>query len=174
MNRLRAQRTWINLSTKQKKYNYSGQVWGLPPRRRKVKGAKWLRRQHVVVQIINAITGETTKALADEPSNAKLKKWLKIRNTRAEFEDMIISPKSTWALLADDQWKDFPIIVKVGTYQTSYVIDHIGTRHLTEGKSCVTVYLKTVGNVDYLSLIKEKKELVEKVRASYKVFKKTK
>lgn len=162
----KSMRTWINLSKRRRPMYWNG-GYGRPRRRRKLRSPEPNRVQ---VEIISAITSERTKAWAVEESMAKLKKWLKIRNVRAEFEDMVISPKSVWALLSEDQWKDYPIIVKVGSYQTSYVVDHVGELHLTKSKSCVTVYLRVVGNVDYLSLINAKKQMVAKIREDNKAF----
>lgn len=162
----KSMRTWIKLSKKRRTPLYWNSPYGRPIRRKRKLRSPEPKR--VAVDIISAITAEKSRAWAVEESSAKLKKWLKIRNVRAEFEDMIIAPKSVWSLLSDEQWKDYPIIVRVGTYQTSYVVDHVSERHLTNGKSCVTVYLRVVGNVDYLSLINAKKAMVAKLREEHK------
>ena len=159
----RIQKTFIRLATNQQSYwSQLGRRKTKRARRMKqVKFNKW-QPHTVTVDIINAVTGEKTTAKAFEESKAKLKKWLKLRNMRAEFFDMWIKKGSTFYKLDEKDFDDFPVIIQIGTYKTPYLIRHIRDRITRKGKMTITVLLETVDNVNYLELINEKKELLEK------------
>jgi hypothetical protein len=151
------QKTFIRLATSRKRsWLQSPYRW---PRRRRVK---IFEPKTIKVKIINAVTGEETTARAQEDSAAKLKKWLRLRNIRAEFTKMLIKKNSTWSKLKDNEFEDFPIIVKVGTYKTPYVIRHVEDRVTKKGKTTVTILLETTDNIDFLGILSLKKELLEK------------
>lgn len=114
----------------------------------------------VSLEIINAVTGEKTTAKANDASAGKLKKWLKMRNLRASFDEMVIKKNSSWLSFTDSDWKNFPVIVKVGTYKSPYVIDHVGEMFQIKTRKIRTVFLRTVGNIDYITLIDEKRQLI--------------
>jgi hypothetical protein len=115
------------------------------------------------VKIINAVTGEETTARAYDDSPTTLKRWLKMRNLRAQFADMVIFKNSIWAQLSDEEIKDYPVIVKMGKKQYPYLIDHIGDRLTFGKKTTATVFLKTVENINYLSVIAEKRALLSNI-----------
>ena len=81
---------------------------------------------------------------------------------RAEFYNMLIKKNSTWFKLKDNDFEDFPIIVKVGNYKTPYVIRHVKDRVKHKGRITVTILLETTDNVNYLEILSVKKELLEK------------
>jgi hypothetical protein len=137
-------------------------------RRKKMFGTGWASKA-VKVHIINAITGETTVAKSYEESPAKLKKWLKLRNMRAQFSEMVIHKNSIWNQLRDADFVDFPVIIKVGTYQSPYVIVYVGDKITIGNKTTATLFLRTVDNIDYLSLIGEKRKIVENLPKPMKV-----
>jgi hypothetical protein len=132
-------------------------------RRRKLKYQP--SQANVKLEVIDAVTGEKTSAKAFEESKAKLKKWLKQRNIRAEFTDVVLKKNSVWAKLKDEEFIDYPIIVKVGTYQGPYLIKRIQDRHTVKGKTTIKIQLETTGNVDYLEILSTKKELLAKKKA---------
>lgn len=117
--------------------------------------------KRVRVEVIDAVTGQSTSAKAFEESPSRLRKWLKLRNVRAEFTDVVLKKTSAWFKLADDEFIDYPIIVKVGNYKAPYLIKRIQDRHTSKGRTTLSIQLETVGNVDYLSILSTKKELLE-------------
>lgn len=137
-----------------------------PYRRRRVK--KWAPSQ-TKVKIINAVTGEETIAKAYDDTPTTLKRWLKMRNVRAQFADMLIKKGSTWSLITAEDMKDYPVIVKVGHSKYPYVIDHMGDYLTIAKKTTATVFLRTVDNINYLGIIDQKKALLPK--SPVKVFK---
>ena len=153
----RIQKQFIRLATSQHT------KWMRMPRRgsfrKKFMGGK-SADDGAKVNIINAVTGEITTAVSYNDTPAKLKKWLKLRNLRGQFSNMLIKKSSTWHKLPDDGFQDYPVIVKIGTAQYPYVIDHIGDRFEQNGKISVTVFLKITDNINYLSVINEKKKLL--------------
>jgi hypothetical protein len=150
------QKTFIRLAKKRTALWPSPFYW---PRKHRIK---IFEPKTVKVTIINAVTGEETTARAREESSTKLKKWLKLRNMRAEFIKMLLKKKSTWFKFRNDEFENFPVIVKVGTYKTPYIIHHVEDRVTRKGKTTITILVETVENVDYLSILSEKKELLEK------------
>jgi len=116
----------------------------------------------VKVEIINAVTGEKTTAYAAEESKRALKKWLRIRNVRAHFDNMLLKPKASWFNFTSEEFKNFPIIVKVTDTQFPYTISHIGERITVKNKTTCSIYLQTLDNIDYLNLISDKKKLMKK------------
>lgn len=156
----RIQKTFVRLATNQQSY-WSQLGRHKTKRRRLIKRAEWQPHQ-VKVEIINAVTGEKTTAKTFEDSPAKLKKWLKLRNIRAEFQDMLLKKHSTFFKLTDTEFENYPIIVRVGSYKVPYIIAHIADRVTYKGKTTCTVLLQTTDNVNYLEVIAEKKELLEK------------
>lgn len=116
--------------------------------------------KRVSVEVIDAVTGQSTSAKAFEESPAKFRKWLKLRNVRAEFTDVVLKKNSVWFKLADVEFIDYPIIIRVGSYKGPYLIKRIQDRKTKNGKTTCTIQLETVGNVDYLSILSAKKELL--------------
>lgn len=154
---IRAQKLFIRLSTNQRKRlgNTSGYI------RRRNWNKKFPVLNKVKVEIINAVTGEKTTAYAIEDSKRSLKKWLRIRNIRAQFESMLLSPKSSWFNFTKEEWENFPIIVKMDDYEVPYVIDHIGEKIIIKNKTTCSLYLRVADNIDYLSIISAKKKLMK-------------
>lgn len=122
----------------------------------------------VRVEIIDAVTGEKTTARGCEESTAKLRKWLKLRNVRAEFTDVLLKKNSTWFKLADEEFIDYPIIVKVGTYKGPYLVKRIQDRVARKGKVTCSIQLETTDNIDYLQILSSKKELLSKLKSNRK------
>ena len=116
---------------------------------------------YVRVEIINAVTGEKTTARAIDDSQRSLKKWLRIRNTRAQFDSMGLNPKSSWFNFTPEEWENFPIIVKVGDAQFPYVIARIGEKVTIKNKIVCSVFLQTLDNINYLSVVNTKKKLMK-------------
>jgi len=120
----------------------------------------------VKVKITDAVTGQETSAKGFEDSSIKLKKWLKLRNVRAEFTEVLLKKNSAWFKLEDTDFIDYPVIIKVGTYKAPYLVKRIENRKTYKGKTTCTMQLETTGNVDYLSILSEKKELLAKKKNS--------
>lgn len=118
----------------------------------------------VRVEVIDAVSGDKTSAKASEPSLAKLRKWLKLRNARAEFTEVLLKKKSNWFKLSDTDFIDYPVIIKVGTYKGPYLIKRVQDRVTYRGKTTISIQLETTGNIDYLSILSEKKELLASKR----------
>jgi len=135
---------------------------------------KMAKIKPVTVIIVNAVTGEQTTAKSYETSRLKLKKQLMLRNVRAQFTEMIIHKNSIWDKMTEEEFKDYPVIVKVGNYQAPYLINYIGSKLLVGNKTQCTLYLKTVDNIDYLSIISAKKELLGDALSKVKPVKKAK
>jgi hypothetical protein len=115
----------------------------------------------VRIEVIDAVTGEKTSAKAFEDSAYKLRKWLKLRNVRAEFTEVLLKKKSTWFKLTDTEFIDYPVIIKVGSYKAPYLIKRIQDRVTKHGKVTISIQLETTDNIDYLSILSAKKELLE-------------
>lgn len=151
------QKTFVRLAKRRAK------VWAVAPYKwpylRKVKKEE---PKTIKVKVINAVTGEETTARTQETSVAKLKKWLKLRNIRAEFTEMHIKKNSTWFKLTDGDFENFPVIVKIGSYKVPYVISYIRDRETHKGRTTVRVLLSITDNVDFLAVLSQKKELLEK------------
>lgn len=158
MNLTKVQKTFIRLATNRQ--NPWNRFPRLRVRRRRLKS--WAPCKQVNIEIINAVTGEKTTARANEESHAKLKKWLKLRNLRAEFVGMVLPKNSTFSKLTDEEFKNYPVIVRVGTYKVPYLIDHIRAKFSTGKKITCNVFLKITDNLDYLQIIDEKKDLLKK------------
>jgi hypothetical protein len=156
----RIQKTFVRLATNQQSY-WSQLGRRKTKRRVYIYNKKW-QPNKVTVGIINAVTGEKTTAKAFEESASKLKKWLKLRNVRAEFTDMLLKKRSTWFNLSDEQFIDYPIIIQVGTYRCPYLIKRIQDRVVRKGRVTCSIQLETVDNVNYLEILSVKKELLEK------------
>lgn len=114
----------------------------------------------VKIELIDAVTGQKTTGLSFEDSKIKLKKWLKFKNVRAEFTDVLLKKTSSWFKLNSLEFFDYPVIVKVGTYKVPYIIKYIENRKTVKGKTTCTVKLETVENLNYLAILNEKKELL--------------
>ena len=153
------QKTFVRLATNQQHYWMSVPYYR--SRKRRLLFKKWQPHQ-VKVEVINAVTGEKTTAKTFEDSPAKLKKWLKLRNIRAEFQEMLLKKHSTFFKLNDEEFENYPVIVKVGNYKVPYIIAHITDRVTYKGRATCTVLLQTTDNVNFLEVIAEKKELLEK------------
>jgi hypothetical protein len=156
----RIQKTFVRLATNQQSF-WSQLGRHKTKRRVYVYNKKW-QPNKVTVGIINAVTGEKTTAKAFEESAPKLKKWLKLRNVRAEFTDMLLKKRSTFFKLTGLEWIDYPIIIQVGTYRCPYLIKRIQDRVVRKGRVTCSIQLETINNVDYLQLIYDKKELLKK------------
>ena|SRR5579872_4246704 len=120
----------------------------------------------VRIEVIDAVTGQKTSAKAFEESPAKLRKWLKMRNERAEFTDVLLKKKSVWFKLQDTEFIDYPIIVKVGNYKAPYLIKRVQDRVCRKGRTTISIQLETTENVDYLAILSEKKELLQAKKES--------
>jgi hypothetical protein len=156
----RIQKTFIRLAAHQQSY------WSTLGRRKTkrhhpAKYVTWEPTQ-ISVEVINAVTGEKTTAKAYEESVAKLKKWLKLRNLKAELVDVVIKKGSTWSKLTPEEFVNYPIILKIGTYKTPYLVKSMHDLETHKGKTTVSFWLETTNNVDYLQVICEKKDLLEK------------
>ena len=140
-----------------------------PTGKRKTRRHSWVakKRKSAVpsktkLEIIDAVTGERTTAKTFWESVVKLRKWLKLRNVRAEFTEVVLKKNSTWFNLSDMEFIDYPIIVKVGTYKAPYLIKRIQDKVTYRGKTTISIQLETTDNIDYLSILSAKKELVAK------------
>jgi len=120
----------------------------------------------VKVEVIDAVTGEKTFGKASDESAAKLRKWLKLRNIRAEFTDVLLKKKSTWLKLSEMEFIDYPVIIKVGSYKAPYLIKRVQDRVTYRGKTTISIQLETTNNIDYLGILSAKKELLEKKKGS--------
>lgn len=159
----RIQKTFIRLATNQQ--SYWSQLGRYKTKRRKYKYSSWEPKQ-IKVTIINAVTGEKTVANGCEESAAKLKKWLKLRNVRAEFTDMILKKRSTFFKLKPEDFIDYPIIVVVGSFRFPYLIKQVQDRKTRKGKTTISIQLETVDNVNYLEVIATKQELLKNKKES--------
>jgi len=115
---------------------------------------------NIRVEIIDAVTGQKTSGKAFEESAAKFKKWLKLRNVRAEFTDVRLNKTSAWFKLNDAEFIDYPIIVKMGGYKAPYLIKRVQDRKTFKGKTTFSIQLETTENIDYLAILSQKKELL--------------
>src|SRR5665213_3163842 len=106
MSLTRIQKTFVRLAASKFMQMSNG---GYRPRRRKLKYQP--AQANVKLEVIDAVTGEKTSAKAFEESKAKLKKWLKQRNIRAEFTDVLLKKNSALAKLKDEEFIDYPVIV---------------------------------------------------------------
>jgi hypothetical protein len=173
MNPIKAQRIWKNLSRRW----INATPYGYSPfrntRRKRVK--KGLLINLIPVEVVNAITGEISKGYMRDLSAKKLRKWLGFHNQRAQVEQVALSPRSTFYALINDKHptdiKDFPILIKLGTYQVPYLIEQARSIITVKDKQTVTFELKTVDNLKYLQLIADKKP---KVMVLFKKVKKRK
>ena len=154
MSLTRIQRTFIRLAAA--KWMHGIPPYGQPPVWRKSK--KKSDGTKVKVDIIDAVTGLKTSGKSADESKAKLRKWLKLRNVRAEFTDVILKKKSPWFKLVDTDFIDYPIIVKVGTYKAPYLIKRVQDRKTRKGITTIKIQLETAENIDYLSILSKKKE----------------
>jgi hypothetical protein len=154
---IKAQKLFIRLSSNQRRR------WMNMPRnfRRRSWSKKFPVPNRVKVEIINAVTGEKTTAYAVEDSKRALKKWLRVRNLRAQFDNMVLKPNSSWFNFTEEEFKDFPLIVKVGEAQFPYVLDHTGERVTIKNKVTCSIYLRAADNIDYLGIVSNKKKLMK-------------
>jgi len=155
MSLTRIQKTFVRLAA-----NRYGTMGSYRTKRRKFN--KKFPSNKVHVEIIDAVTGEKTSGKGCEESAAKLRKWLKLRNVRAEFKDVLLKKNSTWFKLDDEEFIDYPIIIRVGTYKGPYLIKRIQDRVTRKGKVTCSLQLETTDNIDYLSILSKKKELIVK------------
>lgn len=152
----RIQKTFVRLAA----VNRWSPMGNYSSRRR--KSTKYSPSQSKVkVEVIDAVTGEKTSAKAFEESPSKLRKWLKLRNVRAEFTEVLLKKKSTWFKLADTEFIDYPVIIRVGSYRCPYLIKRVQDRVTRRGKVTISIQLETTDNIDYLSILSVKKELLE-------------
>ena len=167
-------RAWIQTYSKiQKTFVRLAARWphGIPPygpspiwRKRKKKSST----TKVKVEVIDAVNGFKTSGKSADESTAKLRKWLKLRNVRAEFTDVILKKKSPWLKLDDTDFIDYPIIVKVGTYRAPYLIKRIQDRKTRKGITTVSIQLETVENLNYLAILSKKKEQLANLKKGSK------
>lgn len=152
MSLTRVQKTFIRLAS-----NY----W-TPMARRKTKRRKIVKWQptKIRIEVIDAVTGEKTSAKACEESATKLRKWLRLRNVRAEFTDVVLKKNTAWFKLTAEEFIDYPVIIKVGTYKAPYLIKRIQDRVVVKGKATMSIQLETTDNIDYLGILSAKKELL--------------
>ncbi len=158
MSLTRIQKTFVKLAA-----NRWVPMSGYKTKRRRL-GKYSPSKSQVRVEVIDAVTGEKTSAKAFEDSPSKLRKWLKMRNARAEFTDVLLKKKSTWFKLLDEEFIDYPVIVKVGTYKAPYLIKRVQDRVTRRGKVTISIQLETTDNIDYLGILSAKKELLEKTK----------
>lgn len=154
----KAQKLFLRLSTNQRK---RWMAMPGPIRRRRSWNKKFPGPNKIKVEIINAVTGETTTAFAIEDSKRALKKWLRVRNMRAQFEDMVLKPNASWSSFSTAEWENFPLIVKVDDAQFPYIFSHIGEKIMIKNKLVCSIFLKTSSNIDYLSVVSSKKKLMK-------------
>jgi hypothetical protein len=114
----------------------------------------------IKITVIDAVTGDKTQGYAPAESKAKLKKWLKLRNIRAEFTDVVLKKKSAWFKLDDGEFIDYPIIVQVGAYKAPYLVKRVQDRKTRKGVTTIKIQLETAENIDYLAILSRKKELL--------------
>lgn len=156
MSLTRIQKTFVRLAA----VSRWGPMGNYRPRRRKI--TKYSpSKSRIQIEVIDAVTGEKTNAKAFEQSASKLRKWLKLRNVRAEFKDVLLKKKSTWFKLTDTEFIDYPVIIKVGTYKAPYLIKRVQDRVVRRGKVTISIQLETTDNIDYLGILSAKKELLE-------------
>jgi len=154
MSLTRIQKTFVRLAAS--KWIHGVPSYGrLPFRKTKKKQNPTIR-----IEIIDAVNGTKTSGKAADDSKAKFKKWLKLRNARAEFTDVILRKTSVWFKLEDMDFIDYPIIIKVGNYKAPYLIKRVQDRKTFKGITTIKIQLETTDNVDYLSILSKKKELL--------------
>jgi hypothetical protein len=167
MNPLKAQRTWNSLSTK---WLMGGTSFGrgrpLRNSRRKQLSHRKIKKGNLTnlipVEVINAITGEVAKGYMRDLSVRKLRKWLELHNYRAQVEQVSVPKRSTFYKMNVDDFTDFPILIKLGTYQVPYLIDYAAKHSIVNGRWTAEFNLKTVDNLKYLEIVASKKETIMK------------
>jgi hypothetical protein len=171
MNPIKAQRTWHSLSTKWLSGNTPfGRGTPLRHSRRKLVSSRPKIKRGTLtnlipVEVVNAITGEVTKGYMRDLSIRRLRKWLALHNYRAQVELVYLSKKSTFFKLnkQPNGLFEYPILIKLGTYQVPYLIENVRLFTPKKGKPVIMLDLKTVDNLKYLELIAEKKKDVMKL-----------
>jgi hypothetical protein len=114
----------------------------------------------IKVTVIDAVTGTKTFGYVSYESKTKFKKWLKMRNVRAEFTDVILKKKSVWFKLDDMDFIDYPIIIQIDAYRAPYLIKRVQDKKTRKGITTIKIQLETTENIDYLSILSAKKELL--------------
>jgi hypothetical protein len=155
MSLTRIQKTFVRLAAT--KWMHGIPSYGRLPSNRKTKKKQDPKFR---IEIIDAVNGTKTSGKASDESKAKFKKWLKLRNARAEFTDVILRKTSPWFKLEDTDFIDYPIIIKVGAYKAPYLIKRVQDRKTFKGITTIKIQLETTDNVDYLSILSKKKELL--------------
>jgi hypothetical protein len=163
----KAQRTWHSLSSKWINAVPYGSPFGHQPsprkRSHKRKVKKGILVNFIPVEVVNAITGEVAKGYMRDFSIKRLRKWLEFHNHKAQVEQVYLSLKSTLHHLSAEEVKDFPILVKLGTYQVPYLIAQSHLSLIVRGRQTITLDLKTVDNLKYLETIADRKAKVMKL-----------
>jgi hypothetical protein len=172
----KAQRTWHSLSTKWINSAPYGSPFGQQPspRRRshKRKVKKGILVNFIPVEVVNAITGEVAKGYMRDLSIKRLRRWLEFHNHRAQVEQVYLSAKATLRHLPLEEVKDFPVLIKLGTYQVPYLIAQSHLSLIVRGRQTVTFDLKTVDNLKYLETIADRKRKIMKLFKKIKKAKK--
>ena len=150
MSLTRIQKTFVKLAA-----SYWSPMGKYKTKRR--KHVKW-QPTKVKIEVIDAVTGEKTSGKGCEESLTKLRKWLKLRNVRAEFTDVLLKKNTTWFKLNDEEFIDYPVIIKVGSYKAPYLIKRIQDRVTINGRVTCSIQLETTDNIDYLGILSKKKE----------------
>ncbi len=153
MSLTRIQKVFIKLAARQR---MSVPSYARYPYGRRFK--KKFPKAKVKIEIIDAVVGTKTTGKDHHDSRAKLKKWLKQRNIRAEFTEVILKKRSIWFKLEDMEFIDYPVIVKLGNYKAPYLIKRVQDRKTHKGITTISMQLETTDNVDYLSILSKKKE----------------
>jgi hypothetical protein len=159
MTPIKAQRTWHSLSMKWINATPFGR--GRPlrnPRRKQSSGVKkGILTNYILVEVVNAITGEVAKGYIQGSSIKKVRQWLSYHNHRAQVEQVYFSPKNTFSHFSPGELKNFPVLVKLGKYQMPYLIFASSLGPIIRGKQTVTLNLNTVDNLKYLETIADRK-----------------
>lgn len=157
MNPIKAQRTWYSLSNRWMNATPFGRGKPYKTSRRMIK--KGVLSNLIPVEVVNAITGEVHKGYMRDISARKLRKWLGYHNHRAQVEQVSIPLKSTFHLLhkKEDGLKEYPILIKLGTYQVPYLIEHVRLDIEVRNKQTFAFNLKVADNLKYLELVAARK-----------------
>jgi hypothetical protein len=179
MNPIKAQRTWNTLSKKWMSSSPFGKGKFTSRNSRRLKRTKSKIKRGILfnliqVEVVNAITGEVVIGYMREFSVRKLRRWLELRNQRAQVEQICIPARSTLSRLSEFDKTNYPVLVKLGNYQVPYLIDNTRPDAIIKGKQTTCFNLKIVDNLSYLELIANRKEAVMKVFNKIKKSKKSK
>jgi hypothetical protein len=116
--------------------------------------------KRIKIKVVSVVTAEELNGVCFGTTRRKHQLYLDNHPNRAQVENVYLPKGSTFHAMSDTDWKNYPIVLVLGSRKYSYVVDHC--EKFNTGKRIVcNLFLASLENLPYLKAVGLAQKLVD-------------